>query len=168
MHNLAPKAPEPTPDTASMTWEQMFHNFLNKLAQICDTHPGGDTVTAVVALVQPGRKGEVQYRFASNQRDEGELAQLEAFVVDILGTLRDWTEESSKLVECRVLRKVIGFNRTRMKMYVRAVASGLDICLGKPELAPVVVDKLKELRRLAREANKEDLDEALCKCVEKT
>lgn len=168
MHNLAPKAPEPTPDTSSMTLEQMFHNFLNKLAQICDTRPAGDTVTAVVALVLPGREGNVQYRFASNKRDEGELAQLKDFVVDVLDTLRDWTEEESRLVVARVLRKVIAFNRLRMEMYVRAVASKSDICLGKPDLAPIVVDKLEELRRLAREANKPDLDEAQCKCVEKT
>lgn len=159
MHNLAPRIPEPSPGTWNQTEEQLFHDFMNKLAQICDNRKGGPTVTAVVALSYPDR---VQYRFASNQRSEQDLEQMKKFVIDILETLREWTEEQSLLVKMRVLRKVVAFTRPRLRGYVEAVASYSVVCLKSEDLAPGVVQKLEALQQISSAANGPDLDENAC------
>lgn len=143
-----------------MTREQLFHDFMNKLAQICDIQRRGSTVTAACALQYPDR---VQYRFASNQRSAEELKQLKYFVVDILGTLQDWTEESSVLTRMTVLRKIVAFNRPRLQGYVTHVASQSAQCLETPDLAPRVMEKLTELRTLSMDANEIELAEDTCK-----
>lgn len=160
MHNLAPKAPEHVPDRFNLTLEQLFHDFMNKMTQICDVNPGGATVTAAVALQYPDR---VQYRFASNQRTETELERVRLFVDDILQTLQDLTEKSSLSIKIRVLQKVIAFNRPRLQVYVKAVASQSERCLKTAGLAPDVVEKLEALQSLSKLANDKELDEDTCK-----
>lgn len=161
MHNLAPKIPEPSLNRWNQSQEQLFHDFMNKLAQICDTRPRGPTVTAVVALSHPDR---VQYRFASNQRSEEELEQLKSFVTDILQTLQHWTEEASQLVETQVLQKVTVFTRPRLGVYVKAVAISSEECLKTGGLSPGVNRKLHELHDISSGANQQDLDQDTCKC----
>lgn len=161
MHNLAPRIPEPVPDRFNMTQEQLFHDFINKLAQICDIQPGGSMVTAACALQYPDR---VQYRFASNQRNEQELKRLKDFIVDILNTLQGWTEESSSPIKVTVLRKIVAFNRPRLQTYVKNVASQSSACLETSGLAPRVVEKLAELRTLSTAANDKELAEDTCRC----
>ncbi|KAJ4397232.1 hypothetical protein N0V93_001456 [Gnomoniopsis smithogilvyi] len=156
MHNLAPRIPEPSPDRFNQSEEQLFHDFMNKMAQICDTRPGGSTVTAVAALSYPDG---VQYRFASNQRSKGDLDQMEIFVTEILQTLQDWTEETSLLVKTRVLRKVIAFTRPRLRGYVKAVATFSDECLRAGDLVPEVAQALKMLQEISSDANGPDLEE---------
>lgn len=160
MHNLAPGISEPSPHRLSQTLEQLFHDFMNKLAQICDTKPRGSTVTAVAVLSLPDR---VQYRFASNQRSESELEQMKEFVTDVLKTLQDWTEETSRLVKARVLRKVVAFTRPRLEGYVKAVALHSEKCLETRGLAPSIVEKLQELHTISRSANDQELEEDTCK-----
>lgn len=160
MHNLAPKTPEPVPDRFSLTSEQLFHDFVNKMAQICDIQTGGDTVTAAVVLQFPDR---VQYRFASNQRTKTELEQVRGFVVDILRTLQSLTEESSKSITMSVLQQVVAFNRLRLQHYVKVVATESSRCLEARDLAAEVVGQLKALQELSMSANNNGLDENICK-----
>lgn len=118
-------------------------------------------VTAVVALSPPGHAG-VQYRFASNQRSQAELTQLKHFVVDILQTLRDWTEETSSLVKERALRKVIVFNRERLQLYVRAVVTRSKQCLETNNLAPEITAKIENLHKISSDADDRGSDENTC------
>lgn len=163
MHNLAPKVLEPSPDRFYQSLDQLFHNFMNKLAQICDARPRGSTVTAVVALSYPDG---VQYRFASNQRTQEELEHMKLYVTEVLHNLRDWTddgtEESERLVNRRVLRRVIAFTRPRLEGYVKAVATFSAQCLETQGLALKVRQKLLRLFETSSEANGEDLNEETC------
>lgn len=159
LHNLAPRVPEPAPDRWSQTHEQLFHDFMNKLAQICDARPKGPTVTAVVALSLPDR---VQYRFASNQRFEDDLMHMKAFVTDILYTLRDWTQESSLLVKAKVLQKVITFTRPRLGGYIKAVANESRECLDATDIDPKLTQKLHELHEISSRVNNPDLKGDAC------
>lgn len=159
MHNLAPRVPEPSPNRWNQSLEQLFHDFMNKLAQICDTHSKAPTVTAVVAISHPDR---VEFRFASNQRSTEDLVHMKAFVTNVLETLRDWTETTSALVQLRILRKVIAFTRPRLEKYVKAVASCSETCLQTGGLAPDVAQKLRELHSLSGGANDQKLDEDTC------
>lgn len=154
-----PKAPEAVQERFTLTLEQLFHDFMNKLAQICDIKLGGTTVTAVIAIQHPDR---VQFRFASNQRGEAELRRLKSFATDILDTLRDWTEESSLSSQASVLRKIVAFNRPRLQPYVNRVAVQSVKCLGTTGLASVVVEKLEMLRDLSKKANDKEIDEVSC------
>ncbi|CAN8098844.1 unnamed protein product [Discula destructiva] len=156
MHNHAPRLLDQSPDRFNQSQEQLFHDFMNKLAQICDIRFGGATVTAVAALKFPDR---VQYRFASNQRSESDLMQMEYYVTDVLETLRDWTEETGQLVTARVLRKVIAFCRPRLEVYVKAVASNSKACLESKDLAPGVAQKLDVLQEISRGAHDQEQDE---------
>lgn len=160
MHNLAPKILEPVTDSFSLTPDQLFHDFMNKMAQICDSRPRGETVTAAVALQYPDR---VQYRFASNQRSENELQRVRLFVIDILDTLQGLTEESMKPIKAKILQKVVAFNRPRLQVYVKAVATKSEICLQTTGLASDVDEKLEGLQSLSMLANDAELDEDTCK-----
>lgn len=160
LHNLAPRVPEPAPDRWSQTQEHLFHDFMNKLAQICDIRSGGSTVTAVVALSLPDR---VQYRFASNQRSTDDLVHMKAFVTDVLHTLRDWTEESSSFVKANVLQKVVTFTRPRLGGYIKAVANYSRECLNATDIDPKIVQKLDELRQISSRTSGPDLSADACK-----
>lgn len=150
IHNLAPKNPEPSPVRWSQTLDQLFHDFMNKLAQICDSQSGGRMVTAVVALSLPDR---VQYRFASNQRSQEELDQMRMFVTEVLETLRDWTEESTLPVKARILGRVMAFTRPRLRKYINAVATFSAACLETQGLSPEVITKLRKLHETSSEAD---------------
>ncbi|KUI55253.1 hypothetical protein VP1G_02669 [Cytospora mali] len=159
MHNNAPKVLEQAPEIAFQTPEQLFHGFINVLAQICDTKRGGNTVTAIVVLQYPER---VQYRLASNQRDEVELAQVESFLKDILNTLQAWTKEQTDIVKARILRKVVAFNRPRLQLYVRAIHTQSKICLEEQtsNVTAQTTEKIKNLRDLSAKADDRGLEEA--------
>lgn len=176
MHNLAPKILEHHADRAHMTPKEIFHDFLNKLAQICDNVPtGGATVTAVAVLHYPH---VVQYRFASNgprhrERDEQERERLRFFIESVLKTLRDWVpshqnnEKDRQMTHLRILYKVVLFNRRRLQAYVKSLAehSVKSLASGVAGLAPEVVEKLKEISKLAVKANNKELSDDECKCV---
>ncbi|KAK7733312.1 hypothetical protein SLS53_008209 [Cytospora paraplurivora] len=159
MHNQVQKVLEHTPDVTFQTSQQLFRSFLNNLAQICDNDRGGNTVTAVVAIQYPDH---VQYRFASNQRTENELALVKAFIKDILESLATWTKAASRTIEGVILRKIIAFNRPRLQLYVRAICSHSQECLKVP--AEVIInqvrEELKNLLSLALKADDRDLEEA--------
>lgn len=55
MHNNIPRIPDPRAGELSYSPEELFKDFINKLCQICDNKPGGDTVTAISALGYPDR-----------------------------------------------------------------------------------------------------------------
>ncbi|KAL8377076.1 hypothetical protein RB595_007966 [Gaeumannomyces hyphopodioides] len=72
------------------TPEQLFHNFVSRLGQICDSRPGGFTVTAFAVAQRPDSK--VEYIFGSNTRSPIEGGCVKGYISSILESLRDASE----------------------------------------------------------------------------
>ncbi|KAL2128743.1 hypothetical protein VTI74DRAFT_8700 [Chaetomium olivicolor] len=107
--------------------QQIYYCFLNKLSQICDNLPHTElakTVSAIVAL----DSGTIEYRFASNQRDNHELATVREYLTDILNILGQVTDDEANDrthmadILSIILRKVLAFNRPRVEGYLE------DLC----------------------------------------
>ncbi len=127
------------PDLESETGkskQQTYFCFLNKLSQICDNQPQqplGKTVSAIVVL----DSGTIEYRFASNQRDDNELDAVKKYLTDILSILsrvRDdevSSPKSRRLILSRILQRVLAFNRPRVKGYMESLLSNdrLEFCI---------------------------------------
>ena len=130
------KLSEPDLDSgAGKSPRQTYFCFLNKLSQICDNQPQqslGKTVSAVVVL----DSGTIEYRFASNQRDDGELDAVKEYLTDILNMLGRITDDEAndrtfmRRVLSQILRKVLAFNRPRVQAYMEPLFSNdrLDFC----------------------------------------
>lgn len=166
LHNRPQKQLEHAPDETVQTQEQLFHDFVNKLAQICDNKCGGNTVTSAVVIQYPDR---VQYRFASNQRKNGDLVLVKSFIEEILNVLGTWTdaESAAALVRARILRKVVTFNRCRLQVYVRAIRYKSQECLNTPmgSISTQTREKLQSLRELSIKADDRELEETACECT---
>jgi hypothetical protein len=117
--------------------KQTYFCFLNKLAQICDTHPKqslGKTVSAIVVL----DSGTIEYRFASNLRESEELDTVREYlssILTVLGSVTDNEVENKPFmasVLSRILRRVLAFNRPRVEGYMDALLDKdrLDFCIG--------------------------------------
>src|SRR4051812_41755011 len=74
--HLNSKAPDLLSDKAQSP-KDAFQCFVNKLGQLCDSERHGKTVTAFVVLKFPD---SIQYRFASNQREEEDLIHTKSFI----------------------------------------------------------------------------------------
>jgi hypothetical protein len=106
--------------------------FVDKLAQICDSKHGGDTVTSI-AILQPGC---IEYRLSSNSRSENQFGSVKTYLADILESLGSVGEEelSDEAVVTElcstILHKVLVFNRCRVKDYVKAFLQHVEFCIG--------------------------------------
>lgn len=116
--------------------KQVYFCFLNKLSQICDSQKKqdlGKTVSAIVAL----EPGSIEYRLASNRRDSRELAATTEYLTDILNVLGHVTDGQINdkafmaTVSSDILRKVLGFNRPRIEVYLNELveANQLGFCI---------------------------------------
>lgn len=161
MNNNALKKQEPVSNVALQNSEQLFHDFMNKLAQICDSNRGGATVTANVALMD--NEG-VEYRFASNRRTEAELKTMEDFIEEILSSLKTWTPANSAQVKAKVLQKIVAFNHLRLRIYVQDIYKHSQECIDSPAntIPARTIEKLKTLRGLSLKANDRNVDENAC------
>lgn len=106
--------------------QQTYFCFLNKLSQICDSQPKqtlGKTVSAL-AILDPGT---IEYRFASNQRDDRELDTVKEYlttILHILGRVTDDEVNNSATmgpIFSGILQKVLAFNRPRIENYMEAL-----------------------------------------------
>lgn len=119
--------------SAPRSRKQSYFVFVNKLAQICDSKRGGDTVTAF-AILQPN---DVQYRFASNKRSAGDLKKVQTYITDILTILgKASNEDIRKAIWNRqipifsvILQKIIKFNRRRLVTYIKEIANHSGSCI---------------------------------------
>ncbi|KAM7183143.1 hypothetical protein V8F33_013773 [Rhypophila sp. PSN 637] len=102
-----------------------FFCFVNKLAQICDSECGGDTITAF-SVLQPG---SIQYRFTSNNRSDSELDTVREYVTDILNTLGQAPDEQLDTIREDILGRVIKFNRPRIEHYIGGLLKEVDFCI---------------------------------------
>ncbi|KAL8296114.1 hypothetical protein RB601_003646 [Gaeumannomyces tritici] len=111
------------------TPEQLFHNFVSRLGQICDSRPGGFTVTAFAVAQRPDSK--VEYVFGSNTRSPIEGGCVKGYISSILESLRDASESVDQRGEfvSGLLREVLTFNRDRVKCYLNGLTNALKTCL---------------------------------------
>lgn len=115
--------------------KQLYFCFVNKLSQICDTTRGGEGATITAFAVR--QSGTVQYLLASNRRDASELTVVRSFVVDILSTLGAASDEvvaeadhQSDIFQ-HLLRKILIFNRPRIRYYIKELDENLEFCIEK-------------------------------------
>ncbi|KAK4652786.1 hypothetical protein QC762_500070 [Podospora pseudocomata] len=138
LKNALPHVSNPhTPDDDSIVTtpdddRALYRCFVNKIAQICDTKHGGDTVTSAM-IVQPG---QVEYWIASNSRTKKQMARVKNFLSDeilkVLGSMKgqDLEDEAKvKAVSDSLLKKVIAFCRWRLYKYLRTLVDNIGLCL---------------------------------------
>lgn len=111
---------------------QVFKTFVYKLAHVCDSKKGGDTVTAFAVLRDDD--GRAHYVFASNQRSHEKLEQVKVYVQGLLGRVRRLHDERGLRgsVEARLgelLREVFVFNRRRLEFYVKQMGVHAANCV---------------------------------------
>ncbi|KAE9363186.1 hypothetical protein N431DRAFT_357094 [Stipitochalara longipes BDJ] len=112
---------------AEQSPERAFHDFVNKLAQLCDIERGGKTVTALAVLKYPDH---IQYRFTSNQRKSVELDRTQEFITSILFALGKAEEPDFQHLTSNILRKSLSFTRPRVEPYVKALKKEVISCIG--------------------------------------
>ncbi len=126
----APQKDSDAPRNPNQSPEEMFYTFVNKLAQICDFQPKGNTVTAIAVI---WRNGRICYILASNRRTTGTLRTARAgltAVLDILkANLEATARESDEVMEGRLMREVLNWNSVRVRSYLTSLAKALQACL---------------------------------------
>lgn len=104
-----------------------FQDFLCKLAQICDTVKGGDTITALVALKSASGPG---YLFGSNNRSEMELKDTQKFLhgfLEYVGRNPDGLKK--KAMQKQILWRALEFNFPKVKFYLKRTLALLGECI---------------------------------------
>jgi len=125
------QAPGPSPG-ASQSLESLFHDFVNKISQICDSERyHGSTVTSFAVLRHAG-DGSVEYRFASNRRTDDQLKKTRTFVTQVLNTVRQSKKDASGKKSCsRVLRQILLFARHRVTAYLISLKTECEPCISQ-------------------------------------
>ncbi|KAH8197383.1 hypothetical protein TruAng_008442 [Truncatella angustata] len=118
-------------DDSLLSAEQAFQAFVNKLAQTCDSQPGGDTVTAIAVL---RNNGCPLYMVASNLRNGRELQSTTNFLYSLLDLIREQQVMNRKPLLKQVLWHILVFNFSRLKTYVKRLVQCLDDCLESTQL----------------------------------
>lgn len=115
---------------AAQSPEQAFHDFVNKLAQLCDIERGGKTVTAFTVLQFPDH---IQYLFTSNDRETEGFIRAQRFIISILNALG--TAERHELQEkiSNILRTSLSFTRPRVEAYVNVLKEQASVCISAGE-----------------------------------
>lgn len=108
----------------------MFQTLVNKLAQICDFEPKGNTITALTVIWHNGR---VCYVLASNRRGGGALKNARAALNAVLGILKANLEASTTVsdeeMEKRLLREILSWNNVRVRSYLISLSRELQACV---------------------------------------
>jgi hypothetical protein len=123
------KPPDLSSDVGQSS-ERAFHCFVNKLSQLCDSERRGKTVTAFVVLEFPDR---IQYRFASNQRDNKALNRTHEFLTDVLSALGEVNKCNFREKMSHILQKSLSFARPRLEEYVKALKKYTRLCISSCE-----------------------------------
>ena len=128
-----------SPPGPNQSPEEMFHTLVNKLAQVCDTHPGGDTVTALAVIEHNGR---ICYIMASNHRGTASMNKARAGLAAVLNILKcnleGETPVSDKVAGERLMRTILELHTVRVRAYLTSFSKQLQECIkrcddNKPE-----------------------------------
>jgi hypothetical protein len=122
-------SPSSGPPSAGGGRGPTFPVFLNKLAQICDSKKGGDTVTALICLVGSSG-GSPDYVLCSNNRSDPELDEVTAFLSDLLTFIFTNPQGlNEKPLHRQVLWRILEFNFARVSRYVGSLAKEIGNCI---------------------------------------
>ncbi|KAK1658731.1 hypothetical protein BDP55DRAFT_720395 [Colletotrichum godetiae] len=153
------------------TQAQVFHFFVNKLAQICDNRRGGETVSSVTVLDGPDGP---EYLFASNHRDADELSETQEFAESLLTLVgKNPTGLKQKTLVKQVLWKILLFNLPRLNLYLKALDTSIDACIDDcrrrkaPETLMSELSKLKEKADFPRSLESESFQNKFLSDCEK-
>lgn len=108
--------------------KQIFHDFVSKIAFLCQTDIGGDAVSACMILQLPEK---ARYVFATNGREEEQLLGIQHGIELILGMLRDLPPRGSReqaAVEARILRAGLSLCASRLNSYLNRLSKELTKC----------------------------------------
>lgn len=111
------------------TEEQRFHQFVHKLAGVCDSTRGGKTVTSFAVLEHEDR---FVYVFGCNQVCSLDLIKTQKFVTELLETLSGFhqlDETAQGPVRRAVLEMILAFNMPRLDIYLKSLKGQLEECL---------------------------------------
>ncbi|KAI8684852.1 hypothetical protein NCS57_00152400 [Fusarium keratoplasticum] len=111
------------------TEEQRFHQFVHKLAGVCDSTRGGKTVTSFAVLEHEDR---FVYVFGCNQVCSLDLVKTQKFVTELLDTLSGFhqlDEAARGPVRRAVLEMILAFNMPRLDIYLKSFKGQLKECL---------------------------------------
>jgi hypothetical protein len=124
------KALDPAPG-ATFPQESLFHDFVNKISQVCDNKKcGGKTVTAFVVLESSDNVESVEYRFASNRRNPDQLEATKQFVTRLLETLYHPNKgKPSDAAQSAALKQILLFNESRVMAYLKSLESQCQPCI---------------------------------------
>ena len=105
-----------------------FHDYVDKLAQICDSRQGGECVTAFTVLEW---HDEILYVCGSNSRSAKKLEEMKAFMTDIIQMLKGskGSKAPSRELSKAVLKKILKFNKQRLEHYLKSLECKLGAYL---------------------------------------
>lgn len=103
--------------------------FLCKLAQVCDSKKGGDTITAIACLKSPD--GEPEYILSSNARQGSDSNNCVSYLKGLL----NYVIENPDDLQLRALRKqilwrILEFNVGRVGVYLQDLLETVERCIG--------------------------------------
>ncbi|KAK4226277.1 hypothetical protein QBC38DRAFT_393576, partial [Podospora fimiseda] len=175
--NLLKKQTDGTkaPDLESITDKSpqaTFFCFVNKLALVCHSRRGRDTITAFAVL----QTGPIEYWFASNNRTAQELEDVRRYVTTLLNTLgqseddevQDASLQEDSPLFANLMGQVLEFNRPHIVethieyQLIRNIDFCIDACnkeASQPD-ALFVANQLQSLKTLAEPSLEPGLDNA--------
>jgi hypothetical protein len=124
-HSRPARSPD-LPSDGEQSPERGFHDFVNKLARLCDIERGGRTVTSLAVLQEPDH---IEYRFTSNERTSEELDHAQNFIISILNALRRAGNHDVQTFISYILRKSVCFARPRVEAYLKALEKEITSCI---------------------------------------
>ncbi|KAH6838582.1 hypothetical protein B0I37DRAFT_348266 [Chaetomium sp. MPI-CAGE-AT-0009] len=143
------RQPSDAPENVHQSPEERFHTLVNKLAQICDFEPGGDTVSALAVILQNGR---LCYVLASNRRGTGAMRNARAGLKAVLDILKDSvekrTDDSDEIIEKRLMREILSWNNVRVRSYLTSLGTQLEKCMAKCDTTDQGQGAKEELQKL--------------------
>ncbi|KAF0318587.1 hypothetical protein GQ607_014138 [Colletotrichum asianum] len=132
---------------------QIFHCFVEKLAQVCDNERGGKMVTAFSVLKGPDGP---EFVFGSNERNEDELTEVQEFAESLLTMVgSNPAGLATKPLAKQVLWKILHFNLPRVQEYLGKLVRYLDECIadcvrrGTPAALETLMPELETLKQKA-------------------
>lgn len=106
---------------------QEFKAFVNKLAHVCSSSKGRETVTSFLVLRDKGDR--VHYWFAANDQKWEDLVDMQTYVHNLLRKVGQASGSGSDAVRKELHRDVLVFNRPRISSYLRDIQQQTEKCL---------------------------------------
>jgi len=140
LNKICPRGPpqklSDAPSNPNQSHEEKFHTLVNKLAQICDFEPKGDTITAMAVIMH---EGNVTYVLASNRRGPGALNNARKGLGEVLGILKANLEapskESDELIGRKLMDRILWWNKVRVRSYLTTLSQELQTCMERCDVS---------------------------------